>query len=46
MLYLIEQRENNFLQVLKDLKVPDGYSSNILRGVHLKDWKLFNLKSH
>jgi len=32
--------------VLKDLKVPDGYSSNISRGVNLKDKKLTNLKSH
>ncbi|GKA14187.1 putative transposase-associated domain-containing protein [Tanacetum coccineum] len=38
--------KSNFLQVLKDLKVPDGYSSNISRGVSLKDRKLFNLKSH
>ncbi|GJZ34253.1 putative transposase-associated domain-containing protein [Tanacetum coccineum] len=38
--------KSNFLQVLKDLKVPDGYSSNISRGVSLKDRKLYNLKSH
>jgi len=35
-----------FLQVLKDLKVPDGYCSNISRGVSLKDRRIFNLKSH
>jgi len=35
-----------FLQVLKELKVPDGYASNISRGVSMKDRKLFNLKSH
>ncbi|GJV69345.1 hypothetical protein Tco_1484854 [Tanacetum coccineum] len=38
--------KSNFLQLLKDLKVPDGYSSNILRGVSLKDHKISNLKSH
>ena len=38
--------KSNFLQVLKDLKVPDGYASNISRCVSLKDRKLSNLKSH
>nr|GEY42935.1 hypothetical protein [Tanacetum cinerariifolium] len=38
--------KSNFLQLLKDLKVPDGYSSNISRGVSLKDHKIFNLKCH
>ncbi|XP_071726811.1 uncharacterized protein [Rutidosis leptorrhynchoides] len=38
--------KSNFLQVLKKLKVPDGYASNISRGVSLRDRKLFNLKSH
>ncbi|GJU24568.1 hypothetical protein Tco_1163189 [Tanacetum coccineum] len=38
--------KSNFLQVLKSLKVPDGYSSNISRGVSMKDRKLINLKSH
>nr|GEU94081.1 hypothetical protein [Tanacetum cinerariifolium] len=38
--------KSNFLQLLKDLKVPDGYSSNILRGVSVKDHKISNLKSH
>ena len=32
--------------VLKSIKVPDGYASNISRCVHLKDRKLSNLKSH
>ncbi|KAK9050231.1 hypothetical protein SSX86_030799 [Deinandra increscens subsp. villosa] len=40
----VEKR--NFLQVLKDLKVPDGYASNISRGVSLKDRRILNLKSH
>nr|GEX43839.1 hypothetical protein [Tanacetum cinerariifolium]GEX43849.1 hypothetical protein [Tanacetum cinerariifolium] len=38
--------KSNFLQLLKDLKVPDGYSSNILRGLSVKDHKISNLKSH
>ncbi|GJY24756.1 transposon, En/Spm-like protein [Tanacetum coccineum] len=29
--------KSNFLQILKNLKVPDGYASNISRGVSLKD---------
>ncbi|XP_038972262.1 uncharacterized protein LOC120104718 [Phoenix dactylifera] len=35
-----------FLMVLKKLKVPDGYASNISRCVNLKERKLTNLKSH
>ena len=38
--------KSNFLRVLKSLKVPDGYSSNISRGVSMKDRKITNLKSH
>ena len=38
--------KSNFLQLLKDLKVPDGYASNISKGVSLKDHKISNLKSH
>ena len=34
------------LSVLKYLKVPDGYASNISHCVNLKEHKLFNLKSH
>nr|GEV59978.1 hypothetical protein [Tanacetum cinerariifolium] len=45
--YTMSSVENsNFLQVLKSLKVPDGYSSNISRGMSMKDRKLINLKSH
>nr|GEV52098.1 hypothetical protein [Tanacetum cinerariifolium] len=39
-------KKSNFLHVLKSLKVPDGYSSNISRGVSMKDRRLINLKSH
>ncbi|XP_039119143.1 uncharacterized protein LOC120255377 [Dioscorea cayenensis subsp. rotundata] len=35
-----------FCQVLKDIKVPDGYSSNISRCVNQKERKLHSLKSH
>nr|GEZ47530.1 hypothetical protein [Tanacetum cinerariifolium] len=38
--------KSNFLQLLKDLKVLDGYSTNISRGVSMKDHKISNLKSH
>jgi hypothetical protein len=45
--YTMSAREKElFLTVLKDLKVPDGYSSNISRQVNLKEQKLSNLKSH
>ena len=35
-----------FYQVLTNLKVPDGYTSNISRCVRLKPLKLLGLKSH
>ncbi|XP_065857963.1 uncharacterized protein [Euphorbia lathyris] len=35
-----------FLTVLKNMKVPDGYASNISRCVNLKERKIINLKSH
>ncbi|GJS84098.1 putative transposase-associated domain-containing protein [Tanacetum coccineum] len=34
------------LMILKNLKVSDGYASNISRVVSLKDRKIMNLKSH
>ncbi|GKC33034.1 hypothetical protein Tco_1040328 [Tanacetum coccineum] len=36
--------KSNFLQLLKDLKVSYGYSSNISRGVSVKDHKISDLK--
>jgi len=33
-------------KVLKHLKVPNGYVSNIFRSITLKEHKLFNLKSY
>ena len=38
--------KERFLEVLKYLKVPDAYASNISRCVNLKDRKISNLKSH
>ncbi|KAK5793237.1 hypothetical protein PVK06_034377 [Gossypium arboreum] len=35
-----------FCMVLKDIKVPDAYASNISRCVSLKDQRLYSLKSH
>ena len=44
---LMNASENNgFLQVLKDVKVPDGYSSNISHCVKLKECKINGMKSH
>ena len=45
--YHMNASENDcFLQVLKDEKVPDGYSSNISRCVKLKERKISGMKSH
>lgn len=38
--------KTTLLKVLKHIKVPDGYASNISRCINLKESKLFNLKSH
>ena len=35
-----------FCMVLKDIKVPDAYASNISRCVSVKDRRLYSLKSH
>ena len=45
--YHMNASENDdFLQVLKDVRVPDGYSSNISRCVKLKEHKISKMKSH
>ncbi|KAG6428069.1 hypothetical protein SASPL_112318 [Salvia splendens] len=45
--YTMSKKERTiFCQVLKNLKVPDGYASNISRCVQLKPPKLLGLKSH
>lgn len=41
----LEQRKL-FCTILKSIRVPDGYSSNISRNVNSKDKKLMQLKSH
>ncbi|KAL4347510.1 hypothetical protein GQ457_17G000020 [Hibiscus cannabinus] len=38
--------KNSFLKVLKEMKTPDEYSSNVSRCVHLKQRKLLGLKSY
>jgi len=38
--------KENFLKVLRNVRVPDGYTSNISRCVRLKDRTIFGLKSH
>ena len=40
------KQKDLFLTTLKNIRVPDGYSSNISRCVDLKQRKLFGLKSH
>ncbi|XP_075665539.1 uncharacterized protein LOC142635228 [Castanea sativa] len=37
---------DGFLQVLKDVTVPDGYASNISRRMNMKERKISGLKSH
>ncbi|KAG6395273.1 hypothetical protein SASPL_145915 [Salvia splendens] len=45
--YTMSKKERTiFCQVLKNLKVPDGYASNISMCVQLKPPKLLGLKSH
>ena len=38
--------KDGFLQVLWDIRVPDGYVSNISGHVNLKERKISGLKSH
>ena len=38
--------KTSLLKILKHIKVPDGYTSNISQCVNLKERKLFNSKSH
>ncbi|XP_056698305.1 uncharacterized protein [Spinacia oleracea] len=40
-----KEEKERFLKVLQNLKVPDGYGSNLQRCVNLKQRKLINLKS-
>lgn len=43
---LSSDEKSRVLQILKDIKVPDGFSSNISRCVNLKEKRLIGLKSH
>jgi len=43
---LSKAKKKTFLQTLKNVKMPDGYSSNISRCIDLKNGKIFGLKSH
>ena len=38
--------KDGFLQFLKDVRVPDGYSSNISHCIKLKEHKISGMKSH
>ncbi|XP_039115825.1 uncharacterized protein LOC120251353 [Dioscorea cayenensis subsp. rotundata] len=43
---MTKKEKDLFCQVLKNIKVPDAYSSNISKGVNQKERKLQSLKSH
>ncbi|XP_016481586.1 uncharacterized protein LOC107802577 isoform X4 [Nicotiana tabacum] len=43
---LSPEEKDRFFSFLKNLKVPDGFSSNIFQCVNLKDRKISGLKSH
>lgn len=40
------QEKLDFLTILRNIKVPDGYASNISRCVNLRERTLSNIKSH
>ncbi|XP_065619438.1 uncharacterized protein LOC136063250 [Quercus suber] len=44
--HMTSSEKDGFLQVLKDVTVPDGYASNISRRVNMKERKISDLKSH
>lgn len=43
---MLKHESDLFCKVLKELKVPDGYSSSIARSVNLEENRLQGLKSH
>jgi len=43
---MTKKEKTDFLQVLHDVRVPDGYSSNVSRCVKLKECTIGGLKSH
>ena len=44
--YVNASEKDGFLQVLKDVRVPNGYSSNISCCVKLKKRKISEMKSY
>ena len=44
--HMASSEKDGFLQVLKDVTVPDGYTSNISCRVNMKECKISGLKSH
>jgi hypothetical protein len=43
---MTKKEKTDFLQVLHNVKVPNGYSSNVSRCVKLKECTIGSLKSH
>jgi hypothetical protein len=43
---MFKEDKENFLKVLRNVRVPDGYTSNISRCVRLKERTISGLKSH
>lgn len=41
-----KDKKVTFLTTLKNILMPDGYSSNISRCIHLESKRIFGLKSH
>ena len=44
--HMTSSERDGFLQVLKDVAVPDWYASNISRRVNMKEHNISGLKSH
>ena len=44
--HIIKSRKKNFCQCLHDIKVRQGYSSNMANLVSMKDFKISGMKSH
>lgn len=43
---MVPKEKDDFLKVLKRVKVPDGYASNLSRCIQLKQQKIIGMKSH
>ena len=43
---LTSNEKKEFCKFLKEVKVPDGYTSNISRCIQVNEQKIFGLKSH